>query len=627
MLSSKRAMCTIYFHNTHHHVRHKMKVAIQRLYTAAVGPSPWLLRQRCQQQKCLSESATSVRRNSSLAHPCTWIVGRYHQQWMVQQQAESYYPNPLLHPLQQQYRSASKKKRRVKQMKLEREEAARKLVDVPTVMDDYVYITTVRQANEWATNTMVNILHKYISAQRTIFVGMHVVWGTTPSPMDDMASSDRHIKSPRQRMAILQLSLPYTPVAVFHFNAMRMNPNSSDNDDNSSDDDDNDMSDKEEQMMNNNEEEFNFPIQVKRLLELSNVVICAIRVHELLNELYEYEQIDCLTRVDVVDMANKALSYNDSLSMFDSESTSSTLRQFSEPSLPTPEILDHLCYYFLTVTDREEEMSFQRPVNEHGPNHIPGPPQEAMSDMLVRYYAAHVYHIRLLVSTMMDMIEDGEDQFVHEENDTLVQALDPNNMFNPYIEHIIQPIGVNRKVAILMTDDEYESFMVDDDGNDKSKRAKGRLHPTESKMKKTYSRQILALGATEFVSEPYGILRRLYNTSYLVGRDIYEDEVIVKLHTIKHPQFPILPLGCGNERYWKCPFQRYHEHENSATCFEWPDEPTLGWVFEHALRPHIVVDRSRLVLFNQKELIVPTDKPWLRQKKKVDFPDDLSGYL
>jgi hypothetical protein len=558
------------------------------------------------------------------------------------------------------------KVRRRKRLKREREEAAKKLIDRPNVMEDYEYITTVRRANQWARHVMNETLHKVIAAQSPITVGLHVVWVTPSPPLQELPDlSDELLTPRRRRVAILQLSLPHTPVAVFHFTAMMTTTNDNsdcgacdDDDDEKNnnnlitnkddDDDDDDPSDNQDEDRAFNEKgEFIFPIQVKKLLELSNNVICAIRVNELLNDLYQHEHIDCLSRVDIVDLANKALSYNAEgmKSPIIIEPISSALSKFNEPSLSVPEILDELCYYFLTVTDREQEMSFQRPVSESDPHHTTIPPQQQpMTDMIVKYYAAHVYHIRLLATLMFDMIDDGEEQFVHEDCDTVIEAIDPNIPFNPTVEQLPQTLCIYRKVAILMTDEEYESFMVDDDndtggdGNDKtrhpkkkSKRPQLRRHKYESKMTKSYSRKLLAIGRIEFITEPYGILRRLYNTSYLVGSDVYEDEVIVKLQSVKHPQFPILRLGCGEERYWEYPLPRRYDygypHEYERKAFQWPDEPTLGWVFKYALRPHIIVDRSRLVLFNQQEIVYPAHNPVKREDSLPKIPDDISKYL
>ena len=308
--------------------------------------------------------------------------------------------------------------------------------------------------------------------------------------------------------------------------------------------------------------------------------------------------------------------------------SSKNLWSWNEPSISPPEILDHLCDYFLPMTSRDEAMSFQRPDDSTDPDHTTLPPKQLMPDPIVKYYAAHVYHLRLLVTMWMDMVREGEEQFVHDENDALVFMLDPNIMFHPTINQIPEPLSYHRRVAILMTDDEYESFIVDggNAGNYEHDPRRGEID--ELKMTKPYSRNILAIGTIDFLAEPFGIVRRFYNSSYLVGTDIYEDEAIIKLQRVKHPQFPILPLGCGDEMYWKC--NRWHRHDETESD-SWPDEPTLGWVYQNALRPYIIVEQSRLVIFNKQEIIDRNDKPWLGQKKNADLlpelPDDLLEHL
>lgn len=668
------------------------------LFTSVTGQrcQTFLLRHRQQQQRYVLYDDANFLHNmirhrrtfSLLTVPLTIVTGRRNVgignsttcSSRCQVRIPSYLWNsrPILQQLPHvstiriQYRNiVSKKILRVKQARMAREEAALKLIDVPYVLEqeDYVYITTVPKANEWATHTMEHVLLKHINAKNNIFMGVHVLWCTPPTlpPLSDTKnhkkSHNSHknsntntitsnniydTKNASKRIAILQLSIRNTTVAVFHLTAMMANHASQSNSSStittgSNDDSDDDDVDVDQSDINNGRNyehlswkdihNFQFPIQLKKLLELSNVVICAIRANDLVNELYYHENIDCRTRVDVVDLANKALSYDDGSCghLIYEPTPSSNVRAWNQSTtLSPPEILDHLCDYFLTEPHHDIAKTFQRPKDDHDLDYITFPPKQLMSDTIVKYYAAHVYHVRLLAAILMDMVSEGEEQFIHEENDDLVYMLDPNYMFHPTIDQRPEPLCVHRRVAILMTDDEYESFIVEGGNIGHPTKDPRRSEIDELKMTRSYSRKILAIGTIDFMGEPFGILRRLYNTSYLVGTDMYEDEAIVKLQRVKHPQFPILPLGCGDEMYWKCKFHSHDESENEASN-HWPDEPTLGWVYQNASLPYIIVDQSRLVLFNKQEIRDPNHKPWLGQKKNADLlpelPDDILEHI
>ena len=363
-----------------------------------------------------------------------------------------------------------------------------KVQDLPEVLE-YVYITTVEEANEWAVTALTEHIPKYITTDRIILTGMYALWNTQNHRDTTLANDGESttIEDASSQLRLLQISIPRAPVAVIDFAALRRNASN---------------------------DRVRFPESVKKLLELPTLIVCAVEANTLVDSLLRHCKVNCLERADLVDMAQAVWSYQ--------EGYEPNHVNLVRNSLPIPVMLEELCYHFLGLYDRDELLRLERP-SEEPPN-----VDHLLSDDHVRYYAAHAYHARLLADTMIEMVSLAEYEMFHEDDEAYVYLSDPKIPFHPTMDRVPEMLSYGKKVAVLNEVDDWNEDRV--------------YQSTGSK-----KHQILATGKLVFVGEPFGITKRFPGTSYLVGR--HEEEAIVRLVRVRCKEEPV-PL-CRGHAYWK----------------------------------------------------------------------------
>jgi hypothetical protein len=573
----------------------------------------------------------------------------------------------------QQFRCRSSfKVRRRRRRRVNEKLAALALEDLPDVMEDVVYITTVEEADEWAKTAVVEHILKYIHTSRTILAGVYAIWQHPPNTENDHDAASAFQDAIPDTTSIshhdLQRSLLSREDDIFELDVcagtdvwveeeelqQKQDPLPSQASDVLAQEDDADNVDGLEQ-----EEKFTV------LSQDADVALQENNIHTM-NMSQQEQQLSLLQ----ISIPKAPVAVFDFAAMRKNARTAKDGDQEDAPPMQFPKYLKYLLQLPSLIVCAVQANALVDQLLLHC--NVDCLTRADLVDM-ARCALSYQEGFQSTASFDLDQIALSPIPVVLDElfyqffgpvnRDEVLRFERPPVDASPNLEETAQPLSEEhvryyaahayhaRLLAATMIEtvdlseatvyhEDDEAFVYLCDPNIPFHHTMDRLpqmlchgHKVallteiddeydDERRRLTRSRKhrIMASGKVEFVGEPYGITRRFPGTSYLVGQ--HEEEAIVRLKRVSNRFSGRVPL-CRGYKYWQ------HPSQDGDKALDWPDSPTLEWVLKNAKPPWIVVEKSRLELMEYIEDL-PTDKPWVQRKKTDNLPGlplDISKFI